>query len=46
MRVLIQGGFIVAFNQDSNRKQVLTFDGKNYINGLPEAKWSGGKLTN
>jgi len=35
-----------SFNQDSNRKQVLTFDGKNYINGLPEAKWSGGKLTN
>jgi zinc D-Ala-D-Ala carboxypeptidase len=35
-----------SFNQDSNRKQVLTFDGKNYINGLPEAKWSGGKLKN
>ena len=35
-----------SFNQDSNRKQVLTFDGKNYINGLPEAKWSGGKLSN
>ena len=35
-----------SFNQDSNRKQVLTFDGKNYINGLPDAKWSGGKLTN
>ena len=35
-----------SFNQDSNRKQVLTFDGKNYTNGLPDAKWSGGKLTN
>ena len=35
-----------SFNQDSNRKQVLTFDGKNYSNGLPEAKWSGGKLKN
>jgi len=35
-----------SFNQDSNRKQVLTFDGKNYTNGLPDAKWSGGKLKN
>ena len=35
-----------SFNQDSNRKQVLTFDGKNYINGLPDAKWSGGKMSN
>jgi len=35
-----------SFNQDSNRKQVLTFDGKNYSNGLPDAKWSGGKLRN
>ena len=35
-----------SFNQDSNRKQVLAFDGKNYSNGLPDAKWSGGKLRN
>tara|TARA_R110000824_G_scaffold124561_1_gene283161 strand:- start:326 stop:805 length:480 start_codon:yes stop_codon:yes gene_type:complete len=35
-----------SFNQDSNRKQVLTFDGKEYTNGLPDAKWSGGKLQN
>jgi|TARA_R110001599_G_scaffold63033_1_gene175398 zinc D-Ala-D-Ala carboxypeptidase len=36
----------VSHSNGSNRKQVLTFDGKNYINGLPDAKWSGGKLTN
>ena len=36
----------VSYSNGSNRKQVLTFDGKNYINGLPEAKWSDGKLTN
>ena len=28
--------------QGSNRKQVLTFDGKKYENGLPEMKWKGG----
>ena len=33
-------------SEKTNRKQVLTFDGKSYTNGLPEAKWSGGKLTN
>jgi len=33
-------------SEKNNRKQVLTFDGKSYTNGLPEAKWSGGKLTN
>jgi len=36
----------VSYKDGSNRKQVLTFDGKSYTNGLPEAKWSGGKLTN
>ena len=36
----------VSYSEGSNRKQVLTFDGKSYTNGLPEAKWSGGKLTN
>ena len=35
-----------SFVDGSNRKQVLTFDGKSYTNGLPEAKWSGGKLRN
>ena len=29
-----------------DRKQGLTFDGKSYTNGLPEAKWSGGKFAN
>ena len=33
-------------SEKNNRKQVLTFDGKSYTNGLPDAKWSGGKLTN
>ena len=36
----------VSYQEGSNRKQVLTFDGKSYKNGLPDAKWSGGKLTN
>jgi zinc D-Ala-D-Ala carboxypeptidase len=35
-----------SFKEGSNRKQILTFDGKKYINGLPEAKWSGGELQN
>ncbi|MAJ05195.1 MAG: hypothetical protein CMH03_10960 [Marinovum sp.] len=33
-----------SFSEGSNRKQVLTFDGKKYTNGLPEMKWSGGKV--
>ena len=41
-----QGWIHCSFVTGNNRKQVLTFDGKNYINGLPEAKWSGGKLSN
>ena len=40
------GWIHVSYHEGSNRKQVLTFDGKSYTNGLPEAKWSGGKLTN
>ena len=28
----------------SNRKQILTFDGKKYSEGLPDMKWSGGKV--
>ena len=35
-----------SYVDGSNRKQVLTFDGKSYTNGLPEAKWSGGKFAN
>ena len=35
-----------SFVEGSNRKQVLTFNGKNYTNGLPDAKWSGGKFAN
>ena len=40
------GWIHVSYKDGSNRKQVLTFDGKSYSNGLPDAKWSGGKLTN
>ena len=35
-----------SFKEGSNRKQVLTFDGKSYTNGLPDAKWRDGKLQN
>ena len=35
-----------SFVEGSNRKQVLTFNGREYTNGLPDAKWSGGKLRN
>ena len=34
------------YEKGSNRKQVLTFDGKSYENGLPDMKWSGGKVAN
>jgi len=40
------GWIHVSYKDGSNRKQVLTFDGKSYKNGLPEAKWSGGKMSN
>ena len=40
------GWIHVSYKDGSNRKQVLTFDGKSYTNGLPEAKWSGGQLIN
>ena len=40
------GWIHVSFHEVNNRKQVLTFDGKSYTNGLPDAKWSGGKLQN
>ena len=35
-----------SFVEGSNRKQVLTYSGKEFINGLPDAKWSDGKLQN
>jgi len=35
-----------SYKEGSNRKQVLTFDGKEYKNNLPDAKWSGGKMQN
>jgi len=40
------GGWVhISYHEsDSNRKQVLTFDGKKYTEGLPEMKWSGGKV--
>jgi len=40
------GWIHVSYKDGSNRKQVLTFDGRSYKNGLPDAKWSGGKLQN
>ena len=40
------GGWVhVSYNEKgANRKQVLTYDGKSYENGLPEMKWEGGKV--
>ena len=40
------GGWVhVSYNESgANRKQVLTYDGKSYENGLPEMKWEGGKV--
>jgi hypothetical protein len=35
-----------SYVDESNRKQVLTYDGKSYTNGLPDAKWSDGKFAN
>ena len=35
-----------SYNEGSNRKQVLTFNGREFKNGLPEAKWSAGKFAN
>ena len=40
------GWIHVSYKDGSNRKQVLTYDGSSYTNGLPDAKWSGGKLQN
>ena len=40
------GGWVhVSYNEKgNNRKQVLTFDGKKYENGLPDMEWKGGKV--
>ena len=35
-----------SYKDGSNRKQVLTYSGKEFKNGLPDAKWSGGKFSN
>ena len=35
-----------SYAEGSNRKQVLRYDGKTYENGLPDMKWSGGKVVN
>ena len=35
----------VSYNEKgSNRKQVLTYDGKKFANDLPEMKWKDGKV--
>ena len=41
-----QAGWIhVSYDEKgANSKQILTFDGKRYDNGLPEMKWQGGKV--
>jgi hypothetical protein len=40
------GGWVhISYHESgSNRKQVLTFDGKKYTEGLPDMEWSGGKV--
>ena len=40
------GGWVhVSYNEKgANRKQVLTYDGKRYENGLPDMKWEAGKV--
>ena len=39
------GWIHVSYNeQGSNRKQVLTYDGKKYSNNLPDMKWDKGKV--
>ena len=35
-----------SYKEGSNRKQVLTYSGGEFKNGLPDAKWSDGKLRN
>jgi len=40
------GGWVhVSYNEKgNNRKQVLTYDGKKYENGLPDMEWKDGKV--
>ena len=40
------GGWVhVSYNEKgSNRKQVLTYDGKKFENNLPDMKWKDGKV--
>ena len=40
------GGWIhISYHESgSNRKQVLTFDGKKYTEGLPDMEWKDGKV--
>ena len=39
------GGVHVSYNEKgANRKQVLTYDGKSYENGLPDMKWEKGQV--
>ena len=40
------GGWIhISYHEaGSNRKQVLTFDGKKYSEGLPDMEWKDGKV--
>ena len=40
------GGWVHVSNNEkgANRKQVLTYDGKSYENGLPEMEWKDGQV--
>ena len=40
------GGWVhISYNEKgNNRKQVLTYDGKKFDNGLPEMKWKNGEV--
>ena len=42
------GGWIhISYHEaGSNRKQVLTFDGKKYTENLPDMEWKDGKVSN
>ena len=40
-----KGWVHVSYNEaGANRKQVLTYDGKQYSNGLPDMKWDKGQV--
>jgi len=40
------GGWVhISYHESgANRKQVLTFDGKKYTEGLPDMEWKGEKV--